>query len=177
MFLQILSSNEARKRDKEFFCEVYYQLGLTYHKMQDDSKTEESFKNSISIASSAFSSYQARINLARLYYTTGNPQQGIELLNEVIQDRSDELAAEGQKVLGDVNFEMKEYDKALANYLRVKYVYNAYNYWVAIALYHAGLSYEQMNQFEGARKVYEEIIDKYPTEKIAQKAKERLASL
>ena len=98
-------------------------------------------------------------------------------MNNVIRGRSDELAAEAQKVLGDIYFEMGDYENALTNYLRVKYVYSAYRFWVATALYHAGITYEKMDRFDEARKVYQELVNNFPTEEITQRAKERLAAL
>ena len=177
MFGNILGSRLAVKRDREFLSDVYLQLGLTYRKMEIRTEAEQAFKEAISSSPNSFSSYQAQINLSRLYSTTGKTDEGIELLNNVIHDRSDELAAEAQKVLGDIYFEMGDYDNAVTNYLRVKYIYSGYRFWVANALYHAGMSYEKMNRFEDARKVYEELIRDFPTEEITQKAKERLTSL
>ena len=78
---------------------------------------------------------------------------------------------------GGINNNVGRYDEALTNYLRVKYVYQAYPAWVANALYYAGNSYEKLGQLEQAKKVYQEIIDKFPAEKISDKAKERLAAL
>ncbi|HFE65259.1 MAG TPA: tetratricopeptide repeat protein, partial [Caldithrix sp.] len=55
--------------------------------------------------------------------------------------------------------------------------YQAYPSWVAKALYFAGTTYEKLNQKDRAKKVYREILDKFPTEKISSRAKERLAGM
>ncbi|HHE56026.1 MAG TPA: tetratricopeptide repeat protein, partial [Caldithrix abyssi] len=49
--------------------------------------------------------------------------------------------------------------------------------WVARALFAAGMCYEKLKQTEQARKVYKELVEKFPTERITNKAKERLAGL
>ncbi|MEJ2633724.1 MAG: tetratricopeptide repeat protein [Calditrichia bacterium] len=119
----------------------------------------------------------SRIELARIYSDQKKIEDAQNLLNQVIKDRNDELAAEAQKVLGDVYFNAGNYNEALTSYLRVKYVYQAYPGWVARALYAAGNTYEKLGQPAEAKKVYQEIVDKFPTEKISDKAKERLAAL
>ena len=98
-------------------------------------------------------------------------------LEEVIKDRNDELAARAQKVLGDVYYEGGDYQEALTGYLRVKYVYQAYPNWVANALYSAGMTHEKLNQPDEAKKLYQEIVNKYAAEPISEEARQRLAAL
>ena len=95
----------------------------------------------------------------------------------MIQDRNDELSAQAQKVLGDIYFDNGNYQEALTNYLRVKYVYQGYPTWVANALYSAGMAHEKLGQVDEAKKLYQEILNKYPAEQISEQAKQRLAAL
>jgi len=176
-FDEILKGRFARGQDDSFVSEVYYQRGLTLLKKGERLAAQAAFKKSIEVQSSSFSSYQARIQLARILASENKIEEAQKLLNLVIQDRNDELAAQAQKVLGDAYFNAGQYQKALTNYLRVKYVYQAYPSWVARALFAAGMCYEKLKQTEQARKVYKELVEKFPTERITNKAKERLAGL
>jgi TolA-binding protein len=172
-----LAGGSRRSQDTAFLSEVHYQLGFTYLKQGKDDNARGEFVKSVSVNPGSFSSYQARIEEAQLEARAGSLDKARELLTQVIQDRNDELAAQAQKVLGDIYFNVGDYQEALTNYLRVKYVYQSYPAWVATALYSAGNTYEKLGQTDEAKKVYQEIISKYPAEKISEKAKERLAAL
>jgi TolA-binding protein len=176
-FSRILSGKTRRSQDPAFISEVYYQQGLTYLKQGDDERAKGVFQRSIQSQKGAFSAYQSRMELARIFARSQDLEHAKEYLNQIIQDRNDELAAQAQKVLGDVYFNAGNYPEALTNYLRVKYVYQGYPTWVANALYSAGSTHEKMGQIDEAKKIYKEVINKYPAEKISEKAKERLAAL
>ena len=176
-FNRTLSNTRGKAQDPSFISEVYYQIGLTHLKQTDDEKAKIAFRKSIDVSGGSFSSYQSRIELARILARAKMDEEAQKLLSQVIQDRNDELAAEAQKVSGDVLFQAGKYQEAVTAYLRVKYVYQAYPSWVATALYSAGNTYEKMGKVEDAKKVYEEVVNKYPAEKISEKAKERLAAL
>ena len=145
--------------------------------MKRDDEARKELRAAVEAASKAFSAYQARVELARLLGRQKQIDDARKLLNEVIRDRSDELAAEAQTVIGDVYFAVGDYSRALSAYLKVKYVYQAYGGWVAKALYGAGLCNEKLKHPAEARKLYEEVVSKYPAEAVSEKAKKRLAAL
>ncbi len=176
-FNRIVGGKNRRSQDPSFLSEVYYQMGLTHLKKDDRTGARTAFQKSITANEGSFSAYQSRIELAGILAQAGGTEEARKYLNRVIEDRNDELAAQAQKVLGDVYFLTGNYQEALTNYLRVKYVYQAYPTWVANALFSAGSCYEKLGQKEEAKKVYQEVVSKYPAEKISEKAKERLAVL
>jgi tol-pal system protein YbgF len=176
-FRRILQGKFARNQDSAFLSEVHLQIGLTHLKQASPDKAQQAFRKAITVAPQSFSAYRARIELARLEVARKNETEARRLLEQVIQNRNDELAAEAQKVMGDLYFELGKYQDAVTNYLRVKYVYSAYPGWVARALYRAGLTYEKMGQPEKAKKLYREVVEKFAAEKISEQAKERLSAL
>jgi len=172
-----MSGKNRRSQDTSFLSEVHYQMGLTYLRKGDDNGARSAFQKALTANEGSFSAYQARIELAQIFARARSTEEARALLNRVIEDRSDELAAQAQKVLGDIYFQAGNFQEALTNYLRVKYVYQAYPAWVATALFSAGNSYEKLGQKEEAKKVYQEVVSRYPAEQISVKAKERLAVL
>jgi tol-pal system protein YbgF len=176
-FNRIMSGKNRRSQDTSFLSEVHYQMGLTYLRNGDDNGAREAFQKSLTVSEGSFSAYQSRIQLAQIFARARSTEEARAQLNRVIEDRNDELAAQAQKVLGDIYYQAGNYQEALTNYLRVKYVYQAYPSWVANALFAAGSSYEKLGQKEEAKKSYQEVVSKYPAEQISEKAKERLAVL
>jgi TolA-binding protein len=176
-FQKIMDSQNRRSQEPAFLSEVHYQQGLTYLRQNSTNQAESAFKKSIQREPSSFSSYQARIELARIYSADKEVEQAKNYLEQVIQDRNDELAAQAQKVLGDVFYDSGNYQEALTNFLRVKYVYQAYPTWVANALFSAGMAHEKLDQTEEAKKLYQEVINKYGAEPISEQARQRLAAL
>ena len=177
MFTQILQGGARKSGEPSFLSEVHLQRGKTYLLMKREEDARQEFLLAVKKASKAFSGYQARIELARLMGRQKQIDPARRLLNEVIRDRSDELAAEAQTVIGDVYFAAGDYPQALSAYLKVKYVYQAYGGWVAKALYGAGLCNEKLNHPAEARKLYGEVVSKYPAEAVSDQAKKRLAAL
>lgn len=89
-----------------------------------------------------------------------------------------ELAAESQYWIGEALFNMADYDKAIAEFLKVSYNYNDLVHWSATAELKAGEAYTKADQPDKAIRIYERIISKYG--EISQWGKEaqfRISSL
>ena len=176
-FQQILSRNRRKALNPKFHSEVYYQIALTLQAMNKTPLAEQYFHKTIQTAPHSFSSYQARIELAPLLAAKGQTEQALQLLQEVIRDRTDELAARAQFTMGKVYQLSQQPTQALTNYLRVKYVYKAFPEWVARALLEAAKIYEKQGKKADARKLYTEITRDYSREAVAAEAQQRLQAL
>ncbi len=94
----------------------------------------------------------------------------------ILSDR--ELAAEAQYWIGESLYNMADYDKAIAEFLKVSYNYGDLVHWAATAELKAGEAYTKDEQTDKAIRIYERIISKYG--EISQWGKEaqfRISSL
>ena len=86
----------------------------------------------------------------------------------------DEYAAEAQYLMGEIGFEGGQYQRALEDYLKVKYLYPSYAEWVGRGLLRVGECYEKMDQKNRAKTVYEEVARTHRDDEIGEEAKRRL---
>ncbi len=114
-------------------------------------------------------------------YARGRALQGLARFDEaraaharVIEARKgSELAARAQFMRGETYFHEKNYRKALPEFLKVDYLYDA-PAWQANALLEAGKVHEQLGQWAEAAETYERLRSRFPTDPSAAKAKDRL---
>ena len=105
-------------------------------------------------------------------------------LYEAVADKTDAVVgARARFMMGEVNFAKKNYDEAIRNYFKVIYGYGdtqapaAYKTWQADATYEAARCCEVKQSPEQAKKLYRELVVKYPDSNKAAAAKERLKQL
>ena len=114
-------------------------------------------------------------------YARGRALQGLARFEDaraafarVIEARKgSELAARAQFMRGETYFHEKNYRKALPEFLKVDYLYDAPT-WQASALLEAGKVHEQLGQWAEAAETYERLRSRFPTDPNAAKAKDRL---
>ena len=114
-------------------------------------------------------------------YARGRALQGLARFEEartaysrVIEARKgSELAAKSQFMRGETYFHEKNYRKALPEFLKVDYLYDA-PAWQSSALLEAGKVHEQLGQWAEAAETYERLRSRFPTDPNAAKAKDRL---
>jgi TolA-binding protein len=103
----------------------------------------------------------------------------VEMFLAALQQLNDrELSAEAQYWIGEAWFNMADYDKAIAEFLKVSYNYSDYVQWAATAELKAGEAYSKAGEKDKAIRIYERVIDKYG--EISQWGKEaqlRISSL
>lgn len=114
-------------------------------------------------------------------YARGRALQGLARFDDaraayarVIEARKgSELAARAQFMRGETYFHEKNYRKALPEFLKVDYLYDA-PAWQASALLEAGKVHEGLGQWAEAAETYERLRSRFPTDPNAAKAKDRL---
>ena len=84
-----------------------------------------------------------------------------------------ETAAMAQWMIGETYFMQREYNQAIKAYHRVE-VLHSYPQWQAAALLQAGKCHEMLGQWDEATKLYSQILQDYPTTRVAEKATLRL---
>lgn len=102
--------------------------------------------------------------------------QALESYRAVIEKSGREAAARAQFMIGEIQFERKQHEKAVESFLKVTYGYS-YPRWQADAAFEAGRCFEAMGMKSQAIKVYNELLEKFPGSDKASLAKQRLEEL
>lgn len=99
-----------------------------------------------------------------------------ELYTEVIESengKNSETAAIAQWRIGEMYFHKEQYETAIKAYYRVDSLYDNPK-WRSAAVLQAGKCQEHLGNWKHAVKLYTQILEKYPSSKLAESAKERL---
>ncbi|HEX4131209.1 MAG TPA: tetratricopeptide repeat protein [Pirellulales bacterium] len=106
----------------------------------------------------------------------GKSDDALALYQQVTEKTGSEVAARARFMIGEIHFERKDFQQAIADFIAVSDVYG-YPQWQAAALYEAGRCFEVRGQRDQARKSYQELLDKHPRSDQAALAKQRLEAL
>jgi TolA-binding protein len=106
----------------------------------------------------------------------GKPDEAMKLYAEVVAKTNLEPAARAQFMIGEIQFERKQYDEAVTSFFKVSFGYG-YPKWQANATYEAARCFEMLKKTQQAVKQYEKLIEKFPGSDKAPLAKERLQAL
>jgi len=112
----------------------------------------------------------------------GQLDDAFKLYNEVADKTDREIGARARFMMGEIQFEKKEYAEAVRNFYKVAFGYGAttpepFHKWQANAAYEAGRCFEVMRRTDEAKKSYKEVVDRFPNSDKAELAKKRLAEL
>jgi TolA-binding protein len=94
-----------------------------------------------------------------------------------------EVGARARFMAGEVLFEQGNHKEAVRNFFQVAYGFSdtgapeTIRVWQASALYESGRCFEVLKNVEQAKKLYAELLEKYPTSDKADLARRRLAEL
>lgn len=117
----------------------------------------------------------AQQNLRKLTEAQASYQQAIDLCVKTNRAGS-EVAARAQYMIGEIQFENKDYKEAIKSFFRVAYGY-PHPTWQADATFEAARCFEMLQQKPQAKKMFAEVVEKYPTSKRAADAQKKLKEL
>ena len=122
----------------------------------------------------------------------GTTDEAFKLYAQVTAATEREVAARARFMMGEIQFEKKDYKEAVRSFFKVAYGYgypqspDPIKKWQASSAYEAARCFEMLAgqdasrkapMLEQARKSYQEVIEKYPTSDQAGLAKSRLEAL
>jgi TolA-binding protein len=157
--------------------EAGYYMGKSQLEMNNTGKAKEAFAYVISKTPTHPMADKSRLELARIMSSTDEFSEAEKYAVEVIRNRTDDIAAEAQYILGEIYFKRGDYQEALLNYLRVKHLYPSYESWLVRSEFGAGKCYEKMGDVESAKKLYEAIEKRHGGDNFGEEAKGRLRNL
>jgi cellulose synthase operon protein C len=106
----------------------------------------------------------------------GKLDEATVLYEKVLAKTDCEAAARAQFLIGTIQFQQKNYTKAIKSF---SIVIDGYSYpqWQSEAAYEAGRCFEALNKKEQAVKQYRELVEKYPGSEKVSSAKQRIEEL
>jgi len=103
-----------------------------------------------------------KIDAAQILTMLREYDRAIEKLNNILPQVSQELKLEAQFYLGEAYFKKGDFQQALLEYMKVKYLDPGTGLdWAVTALYNTGQCYEKLGNYDSAREIYQEIVGKY----------------
>ncbi len=120
--------------------------------------------------------HQARFGVGWARENQGRPDEAIAAYRAVTAAHTGETAARAQFQIGECLFAKREFDAAVAEFLKVDILYQA-PAWSAAAVYEAGRCLEQLGRSAEARAQFNAVREKHAGTRWAQLAQERLEAL
>jgi TolA-binding protein len=112
----------------------------------------------------------------------GQLEDALKLYTDVADKTDREIGARARFMIGEIQFEKKEYTEAVRNFYKVAFGYGAnapepFHKWQANSAYEAGRCFEVMRKTQEAKDIYKQVVDRFPNSDKAPLAKKRLAEL
>ncbi|WP_442485223.1 tetratricopeptide repeat protein [Aeoliella sp. SH292] len=113
----------------------------------------------------------------------GKTDEAMPLLTKVADRDTSPVGARAQFVVGELQFAQKNYEEAVRTFFKVAYGYGdgeapeAYHHWQAESLFEAARCLEQLDRGSAAKKLYQELVERFPEEAKAKLAQARLTEL
>ncbi|MEZ6244148.1 MAG: tetratricopeptide repeat protein [Phycisphaerales bacterium] len=120
--------------------------------------------------------FQARFGMGWAKEQDAKQADAIEDYRRVVDRHQGPTAARAQFQIGECLYAMGRLDEAVTELLRVDILY-AYDEWSAAALYEAGRCLEQLQRPNKAREQYEQVVQRFPNERWAPMAQDRLKQI
>jgi TolA-binding protein len=113
----------------------------------------------------------------------GKHDEALRRYERVAERNELELGARAQFMIGEIQFEQKKYDDAVRSFFKVAYGYgdkqapDAIRPWQANATFEAARCLELLENTSAAKRLYEELVERFPHTDRAPLAKEKIESL
>lgn len=173
----MLQKIEEDFRDPVVLAEAAYRQGLLLFAEGKSPEAKNRFEALIARSPNLPVADKCRVAVAKISIVGGDFSSAQSLVELVATTQTNELGAEAQFLVGETLAGKKDWKNAIPAYLRVKYVFGAYEKWVARAYLGLGAVYETTQEFRKAKEAYENVIKLNQEEKIVGEAQRRLKSL
>ncbi len=153
-----LQAFDKRYPESPLSTEVHYQLGVALFTMADFEGALHEFDAVIGSASGNVFADRSRLQIARIYMQRKDYTTALDTLNALVNRRTDDIAADGLIVIGEIYATKKKFREALQAYHDVVEQYTDFPLQVERARWGLGQTYEKMKDRKQARLAYQEIL-------------------
>ncbi len=156
--------------------EAHYWLGKSYLD-KGDALRGKNLLNDITIKyrQSGFYS-RALFDLGKIDMQS-RPDTALSYFRKVVELRNDEYGAESQYLIGEILFNKKRYQDAIAEFLKLRYAFAGHTDWLIKGLFKVGETYELLKDKKKAREFYNEVAKLDPRGALGNQAKSKLRRL
>ena len=103
-----------------------------------------------------------KLDAAQILLRLREYDRAIKRFAELLSLASEDMKVEVQFYLGEAYFQKGDFQQAVLEYMKVKYIDPGTGLdWAVTSIYNAGKCYEKLGRYDEARKMYREIIDKW----------------
>lgn len=156
--------------------EAYYWSGKAHLEKGDIVRAKLLFLEvSTKFKASGFYS-RALFDLGKLEYDV-RPDTAISYFRKVVELRNDEFGAESQYLIGEILFKKKNYQDAIAEFLKLRYAFAGYTDWLIKGLFRVAQIYETLKDKKKAREFYNEVAKLDPKGDLGNEARNKLRRL
>ncbi|MGB2869641.1 MAG: tetratricopeptide repeat protein, partial [Bacteroidota bacterium] len=173
----LLQKIEQEYKDPVVLTEAAYRQGLLLLLEGKTPEAKNRFEALIARSPNLPVADKCRVAVAKIYILSGDFSPAQSLVELVATTQTNEIGAEAQYLVGETLAGRKDWKNAVPAYLRVKYVFGAYEEWVARAYLALGAVYEATQEFRKAKEAYENVVKLNRDEKIVAEAQRRLKYL
>jgi TolA-binding protein len=164
--------------------------GLAFIRAAECAAAREAWDESLALAEQLLAVEPASPRAAEARYAAAWARQNLGKLDqalagyrELAEGPRTELAARARLMEGEVLFERGEHKEAIKAFFKAAYGFGerqappAFHPWQAQATFEAARCFEILGQPEQARKLYAELVERYPDSERVPAARKRLAAL
>ncbi|MFV1883266.1 MAG: tetratricopeptide repeat protein [Balneola sp.] len=112
----------------------------------------------------------ASVGLGKVARAEAEYVEARNILAPIAERNTTEIGAEAQFFLGRIQQDQNNFEEAIAEYAKVKVLFEAFDSWVSLAMYHSAESNILLGNRGDALAILNEIIENYPGTEAAQKA-------
>jgi TolA-binding protein len=156
--------------------EAIYWTGKAFLEKGDVAKSKIYFNNIVNKYNQSGFYSRSFYELGKIEMTT-RPDSAISYFKRVVELRNDEFGAESQYLIGEILFNQKKYNEAIAEYLKLRYAFAGYTEWLAKGLFRVAETYEILKDKKKAREFYTEVSKLDPQGELGKEAKNKLRKL
>ncbi|MCS7228889.1 MAG: outer membrane protein assembly factor BamD [Candidatus Kryptonium sp.] len=143
----------------KFYDEVVYLMGLNYLSLGDTSSAMRKFNDVINQFPNSDFSDRARVKIGEILLSYDKSNEAIEILKPVVLNRAtDEVSAQAQYLYAESFFKLGNFDEALLQFLRVRYLYGEYVKFLPMTYYRIAQCYEIKGDYGKATQFLNDIL-------------------
>lgn len=112
--------------------------------------------------------FEVDFSIGRCLQQLGRIPSAVQAFRRVTSAHRGETAARAQYEIGECFRAQSNFEDALSEYLKVRFLY-AHDDWIAASLYRSGQCFEKLGQDDRARSTYTELASQYPKSEWAKR--------